>query len=94
MFDAEGPLAPALLAFAPYDDRYSHIVNRCGRRLATNFILNGSTSSIWYGVLLGVQSNIRDAYTQRIPTNPGVPGSYECAACDGVSLFRTAGIVQ
>ena len=94
MFDAEGPLAPALLAFAPYDDRYSHIVNRCGRRLATNFILNGSTSSIWYGVLLGVQSNIRDAYTQRIPTNSGFNGSSHYALRDGNSLFRTAGIVQ
>ena len=50
MFDAEGPLAPALLAFAPYDDRYSHIVNRCGRRLATNFILNGSTYFVFKAI--------------------------------------------
>ena len=39
-------LAPPLLAFAPYNNRYLHTVNRCGRRLATNFLINGSTSSI------------------------------------------------
>ena len=46
VFDAEGPLAPPLLALAPYNNRYLHTVNRCGRRLATNFLINGSTSSI------------------------------------------------
>ena len=46
MFVAKGPLAPPLLAFAPYNNRYLHTVNRCGRRLATNFLINGSTSSI------------------------------------------------
>ena len=30
VFDAKGPLSPALLAFVPYDDRYSHIVNSKG----------------------------------------------------------------
>ena len=94
VFDAEGPLSPALLAFVPYDDRYSHIVNRCGRRLATNFLFNGSTSSIWYGEWLRGHFTFRDTYAYRVPTNPGVPGSYECAACDGISLVRTAGILE
>ena len=46
------------------------------------------------GVLHLVQSNIRDTYTNWIPENPSAPGSYECAACDGYSLIRTAGIVE
>ena len=45
-FDGKGPLAPTLLATAPYPHRYLHIVNRCGRRWDTNFLINGSTSSI------------------------------------------------
>ena len=46
VFVAKGPLAPALLAFAPYKDRYLHTVSRRGRRLATTFLFNGTTSSI------------------------------------------------
>ena len=94
VFVAKGPLAPPLLAFAPYNNRYLHTVNRCGRRLATNFLINGSTSSISInGVLHYGQCTIRDTYISSLLEIPGVPGSYDCAACDGFSLIRTAGIV-
>ena len=46
------------------------------------------------GVLHLVQSNIRDTFTNRVPTNPGISGSYDYAACDEYSLFRTAGILE
>ena len=48
--------------------------------------------SVWHWI--NVQCRFRDTFTSLFLEIPGVPESSQCAALDGDSLIRTAGIVE